>query len=268
MLYNAENGTVQVGNTDMDYIAFGSGSKVFIMLPGLGDSLRRIKGTAFWVALAGHKYAQDYRIYMFSRRNNMEEGYSIREMARDQAEAMKALGISKAYVMGVSQGGMIAQCLAIDYPELVEKLVLVVTLSRQNETIQKVVTEWIEMAKECDYRDIMLDTAKKSYTEEFLKKNHWVLPLVGQIGKPKDFSRFLIQARACMNHDVYDELEKIQCPTFVIGGDSDKIVGAFSSKELAEKIRDCKLLIYKGLGHGLYEEADDFISNVLEFLVD
>lgn len=266
MLYNAQNGTVKIGNTDMDYVSFGTGEKIFIMLPGLGDSLRSIKGTALPFALAYHKHAQDYKVYMFSRKNQLEEGYTIRDMARDQAEAMKALGITKANIMGVSQGGMIAQCLALDYPELVEKLVLVVTLSRQNETIQTVIGNWMEMAKADDYKGIMLDTAMKSYSEEYIKKNHWMLPLIGRIGKPKDFSRFLIQARACLHHDVYDELGKIKCPTFVIGGDNDQIVGPHSSAELAERIGGSKLLIYEGLGHGLYEEAEDFFSNVLEFL--
>ena len=51
-------------------------------------------------------------------------------MAKDQVEVMKKLGISKASIIGVSQGGMIAQCIAIDYPELLDKLVLAVTVSR------------------------------------------------------------------------------------------------------------------------------------------
>ena len=36
MLYNAKNGTIQIGNTEMDYIRFGTGGKVLVMLPGLG----------------------------------------------------------------------------------------------------------------------------------------------------------------------------------------------------------------------------------------
>lgn len=267
MLYNAQNGTVKIGNTDMDYVSFGTGDKVFIMLPGLGDSLRSIKGSALLFALAYHKYAQDYKVYMFSRRNHMEEGHTIRDMARDQAEAMKALGISKANIMGISQGGMIAQCLAINYPELVNKLVLVVTLARQNETIQKAVTGWIEMAKAGDYKGIMLDTAMKSYSEEYIKKNQWFLPFIGRVGKPKDFQRFFIQADACLKFDLYNELDKIKCPTFVVGGDNDQIAGPHSAEELADKIEGSSLFIYKGMGHALYDEAaEDFFARVLEFL--
>ena len=64
----------------------------------------------------------------------MNKGYSTRDMAEDLAFGMQTLGITRAKVLGVSQGGMIAQYLAIDHPELVDRLVLAVTLSRPNET--------------------------------------------------------------------------------------------------------------------------------------
>lgn len=266
MLYNAQNGTVKIENAEMDYVCYGTGNKILIMLPGLGDALRSIKGTALPFALAYHKRSGDYKVYMFSRKHPIEEGYSTRDMAKDMAEAMKVLGISKADIVGVSQGGMISQYLAIDYPELVRKLVLVVTTAKSNETLQSVVDSWIEMAKVENYKDIMLDTALKSYSEAFLEKHKNLLPLLGKVGKPKDFGRFLIQAEACKNHDATAELHKISCPTLVVGGDSDQIVGPNSSVELAEAIEGSESFVYQGLGHATYEEAEDFFDRVLEFL--
>lgn len=128
MLLKAKNGRVRIGNTDMDYVSFGKGTDILIMLPGLGDGITTVKGMAVPMAMIYRIYAENYRVYIFSRKNNLEEGCSTRNMAGDQAKAMKALGIRKANVLGISQGGMIAQYLAVDYPELVEKLVLAVTL--------------------------------------------------------------------------------------------------------------------------------------------
>ncbi len=48
MLYNAYNGSVCVGNSEMDYVSFGNGNKNLIMLPGLGDGLATVKGMAFF----------------------------------------------------------------------------------------------------------------------------------------------------------------------------------------------------------------------------
>lgn len=266
MFWNAENGCVKIGDTNMDYITFGKGSTVLIMIPGLGDGLTTVKGMAAIMAFTYRMYARDYKIYIFSRKNHLKEGYSTRDMAKDQAEAMRKLGISKAMVLGVSQGGMVAQYLAIDYPELVEKLILTVTLSKQNDTVQSVIHSWIEFANRGDYKSIMIDTAEKSYSEKYLKKYRPFYFILGKAGKPKSFDRFLIQANACIGHDAYVELEKIACPTLVIGGDDDKIVTGNASIEIAEKIPGSQLFMYEGLGHGLYEEAKDFHKRIQSFL--
>lgn len=266
MFAGAKGGCVRIGDTDMDYISFGRGQDILIMLPGLGDGLTTVKGMALPLAITYRMYARNYKVYVFSRKNSMERGYSTRDMAKDQAEAMKILGIPKANVMGISQGGMIAQYLAIDHPALVEKLVLAVTLSRQNQNIQEAVGKWMKLAGQGDYKSLMIDTAERSYSDRYLKKYRLLYPLLGKVGKPKSFSRFLIQAAACTGHDAYAELERIACPTLVIGGDCDNIAGASSSAELAGKIRDCRLFLYQGLGHAAYEEAKDFHSRVLHFL--
>lgn len=266
MFWNAKNGSVRIGNTDMDYVSFGRGKDTLIMIPGLGDGLTTVKGMAVPMAVTYRMYAKDYKVYVFSRKNNLEEGYSTRDMAKDQAKAMQELGINKAKVLGISQGGMIAQYLAIDYPELVEKLVLAVTSSKQNMLIQSAVKEWILMAEQKNHKNLMIDIAEKSYSESYLKKYRLLYPILGRVGKPKDYSRFLIQAEACINHNSYLELDKILCPVFVIGGDRDRIVGGDASRELADKIKICELFIYNKLGHAAYEEAKDFNSRVLEFL--
>ena len=267
MFYNAKNGNIKIGNTDMDYISFGKGDRNLIMIPGLADGLKTVKGTATVIAVMYKCFASNYKVYVFSRKNHLEEGYSTREMAADCKMAMDKLGISQADVMGISQGGMIAQYIAIDYPESVRKLVLVVTLSKQNETVQKAVGSWIKMAESNDYKSIFIDTTEKSYTERRLKKYRPLYPLLGRIGKPKDFNRFIIQANSCISHNAYSELDSIKCPTLVIGVDNDKVVGANTSEEINKKIENSKLVIYKGFGHGVYEEVKDFNRQVLEFLM-
>ena len=97
----------------MDYVSFGNGNKNLIMLPGLGDGLSTVKGLAFVFSMMYRIYAKEFTVYVFSRKNHLQEGYSTREMAKDHAEAMTALGISKADVLGISQGGMIIRIWSI-----------------------------------------------------------------------------------------------------------------------------------------------------------
>lgn len=267
MFNNAHNGSVRIGNSKMDYISFGNGDKNLVMLPGLGDGLSTVKGMALVFSIMYKIYAKKFTVYVFSRKDNLPEGYSTREMAKDQAEAMKSLGISNANVLGISQGGMIAQYLAIDYPNLVDKLILAVTSSKPNQLIEQAIEVWTKMATQGNYRNLMIDTAEKSYSESYLKKYRLMYPFIKKTKKPKSFKRFLIQANSCVKHNAYNELYKINCPTLVIGGDCDKIVGVASTTAIADKIKDSSLFIYNGLGHALYEEAKDFNKRVLDFFI-
>lgn len=265
MLYHAKSETVTVGNAVMDYVSFGKGNKNLIIIPGLGDALKTVKSAAIPLALMYKIFAENYKVYIFSRKNELEQEASTKDMADDQAAAMKKLKLSKAYVMGISQGGMIAQYLAINHPELVEKLVLAVTLCRQNEVVQNVVHNWIKLANANDFEGIFADTAEKTYSEKRLKAYRPFYRALSRLSKPKSLERFLIQANACVRHNAGNEIEKIQCPTLVIGGDEDKIVGKDAAAEIAQGIPNSVLKLYSGLGHGTYEEASDFNNEVLAF---
>ena len=266
MLYNANNGTLNIGNTVMEYIRFGTGKRVLIMLPGLGDSLRSMKGTALPMAVMYREFAKEFTVYAFSRKNELPHGYTTRHMARDQAEAMEQLGIERADIFGVSMGGMIAQWLAIDYPEKVNKLILTVTSARPNPVLNESITEWADCAKRGDHTAFMKSNLWRIYSEEYCRKNAWMVPLLGKLTKPKSYDRFFIQADACLTHDAYDVLQQINTPTLVIGGEQDKALGGDPSREIAAKIPGAALKMYPQWGHGLYEEAKDFNREVLKFL--
>ena len=260
-----ENGCVAVSSTDMYYVSFGRGKKALVVLPGLSDGLATVKGKALVLSAPYRNYLGDYSVYMFSRKNSMPEGYTIRQMAEDQALAMKALGIDKAFVLGVSQGGMIAQYLAIDHPEAVEKLILAVTAPYANNTARDAVGTWIEMAERGDHLSLMTDTAERMYSDAFLEKNRRLLPLTARLTKPGSYERFFKNAYAILDFDAREELSAIRCPTLIIAGSDDKTVGNEAAGDLNECIPGSLVYIYEGLGHGLYEEARDFYDRVFDF---
>lgn len=268
MLYNAKNGTVRIGDTTMDYIRFGTGSRNLIILPGLGDGLRTVKGTALPMAWMYRCFAKDYTVYAFSRKNALPQGHTTRHMAKDQAAAMEMLGIEKAAVFGVSMGGMIAQHLAIDYPEKVDRLILTVTSAQPNAILRESVGEWVSLAKRGNHAGFMDSNLRRIYSEGYYRRNKWLTPVVGWLTKPKSYERFYTQADACRTHDAFEDLHKIKARTFVIGGEKDRTLGSDASREIAGKIHDARLYMYPQWGHGLYEEAKDFNGKVLEFLRD
>lgn len=263
MLYNAKEHTLQLRHMQIRYISFGRGAKPLVMIQGLNT--RGIQGAAVSLAYMYRLFAKEYTVYLFDRRPHVDETTTVRELAADVAEAMDALHLGCADVLGVSQGGMIAQYLAIDRPDLVRRLVLAVTLSRNNDTVQKTVQGWINMTEQGAMKQLVVDMAEKMYSEAYVKHYRPFLPLLTLLQKPKDVQRFVALAKACLTCRTYEELEKVKCPVFVIGGKQDKVVSGEASEEMAEKL-GCKLYMYNDLGHAAYEEAGDFNQRVYDFL--
>ncbi len=266
MLWNAKDGVVHFPDTDMEYVRFGSGGKNLVILPGLGDGLRTMKGTAIPMAAMYRCFAEAFTVYVFSRKNLLPKNDSTREMARDLMLAMKALHMEKADILGVSMGGMIAQHFAADYPGMVGKLVLAVTCPKSNEIMAQAIELWMDLAEKGDHVALLDSNVRLIYTDGYYQKTKRTIPLVAAMSKPKSYDRFLIQARACLCHDAYDRLSYITAPTLVIGGEEDRVLGSEPSRELAEQIPGAKLRMYPDQGHGLYEEAKDFNQVVLEYL--
>ena len=266
MIYNAKNKTANIEDYTINYVEFGKGKKNLILIPGGGDGLRTVKGMALPLAFMYKKFSKEYKVYIPSRRNEIKEGFSIKDMGDEVAKLMDQLGIQNADIIGVSQGGMIAQQIAINHPEKVNKLVLVVTAPRTNDLIKEAVGGWIKSAEKGEYKPIFVDTAERTYTEKKLKKYRKMYSILSKLTKPKSFERFIIQAKAILGHNAYDELYKIKAETLIIGAEKDRIVGVDASKELNERIENSQLYIYEEYSHGVYEEAKDFNDRILEFL--
>lgn len=264
MRYNVKRHVIDIGDTKMDYITFGDGERPMVLIPGLSFKTVRKFGETF--AFLYRIFAKEYTVYAFDRKREVPIGYTIRQMADDLAEVMEKLEISDANVLGISQGGMIAQNLAIHYPHLVGKLALGVTMSRLNDTARKVISDWICYAVNNDYDGITQNMLEVVYSEPYVKRFGKYFPVVSRFGKPKDMHRFAVLARACLTCNTYQELEKIQCPVFVIGGKNDLVLSGEASEEIAKKL-GCEIHMYDDLGHSAYEEAPDFNRRVLEFFM-
>ena len=267
MILQVKGGTIPMGNTQMDYIRFGGGPRNLVMLPGLGDGLQTVKGLAIPMAWMYREFLKDFTVHMFSRPRVIPQGITTRDMARDLKSAMDALGITKADVFGVSMGGMIAQWLAIDYPQAVEKLVLVVTSSKPNAILIESVREWIDQASMGDHTALMDSNLRRIYSEGYYRKNRWMVPLMGKFTKPKSYTRFLVQAEACLSHNAYDDLQKIQAKTLIIGGEQDHTLTGEASYEIAGQLPNGELKMYQQWGHGLYDEEKEFNRIIKEWLL-
>lgn len=125
----------------VDYVTFGKGDKTLIIITGL--SLQRLNDLSNLAIYAlFYQYAKEYKVFIFDRKDHIEEGMTIEDMADDLYHSLEKLHITNASIIGISQGGMIAQLFAIKYPQKVKKLVLALTLSRNNTISRETVGGW------------------------------------------------------------------------------------------------------------------------------
>ena len=266
-----ENASVEIqavstGEREINYIKFGTGTKNFVILPGL--SIHSVLGSADAIAEAYSGFTEEYTVYLFDTANDIPEGYSIRDLAEDTAKAMENLFISKADIFGASMGGMTAQYLAIDHPDLVNKMVLGSTLAKPNDTSIKVMDEWISLA-EAKYEDTLLASfADNIYSETTLEAYRDTLISSNKGISDEEYAKFIILAKACRSFDCYDELSSISCPVLVIGSKGDKVVTPQGSIEIAEAL-GCEIYLYdENYGHGVYDEAPDYKQRCMDFFAE
>ena len=262
MLYGLKTGSIDINNTTMDYAEFGKGTTPIIIIPGL--TLKGVRGSEFPLMYEYHIFAKEYRVYVFDKRNIVPDGFTVRDLSEDIFYCIKKLNIPSAHIFGVSLGGMIAIDLAINHPECVNSLILAVTSSRSNHSIESSVRKWICFAENEDLDGIIKDMMPKMYSEKYMKKYRFILPILGKLTK-LDYARFINLAKSCITVDCYDSLDKIICPTLILGGMKDRITTPAGSMEIAEKM-GCEIYMYEDYGHAAYEEAKDFNKRIYEFI--
>ena len=265
-MYSAKNATLSINGKTVDYVTFGTGNQPLVIIPGLGDGLQTVKGMAMPFSITYRVLAERYKIYVFSRINELRQGYTTRDMAADVAEAMETLNLDTAYVMGISQGGMIAQWLVVDFPERVQRLILTVTTAKPSQLARERIEYWQKLSQSGNFKHLMLDIAKHSYTQKSYQKWRLLYNVMGIFGHIKDKQRIDIQSVSCLKHDSLDFLEKINCPTLIIGAEKDDVLGVDGSLVLHQHIKDSQLTILPECGHALYEQNKDFQKRVLVFL--
>ena len=117
MPYNVKEGVITVGDHTMDYAIFGKGDRPLLLIRGL--NVTRLRGTVKALIRRYKTYVDDFRIYVIDRREPLPEVITCEMLAEDVYDGARALGLERVPVIGNAQGGMIAQYLTLNHPEMV-----------------------------------------------------------------------------------------------------------------------------------------------------
>ena len=258
---------VNAASFSMEYFTFGLGERAFVILPGLG--VQSVIGFADSVADAYQVFSDDYTVYVFDRRSELPAAYSVCEMARDTAEAIRALGLGSINLFGASQGGMIALQMAVEEPRLVRKLALGSTSSCVDEAQFKAIEKWIGLARAKDKAGLYEAFGKAVYPAAVFEESRALLVEASKTVSDEDLDRFIILAEGTRDFDVTDDLARIACPVLVMGSMDDQVLGPNASVRIAQHLNDqgrhALLHMYDGYGHAAYDTAPDYRERLLRF---
>ena len=249
----------------VDYVTFGKGDKTLIIITGLSlQGLSDMSDLAIYSLF--YRFAKDYKVYIFDRRDPIEEGISIEDMADDLYRSLEKLHIANASIIGISQGGMIAQIFAIKYPQKVTSLVLALTFSRNNNISRETIGGWIEMAENGEMAKLNKDSMCKTFSSPMLKKLYVINKLFLKTVSVEKQERFVRLAKSILEFDYHKSLDKIICPTLVLGAKKDLVLGVDGARELANSIPNASYYEFDKLGHAAFIESKQFNKMILEFL--
>lgn len=253
--------------------------EIYYEVHGEGFPLVLIRGLG---SNADHWYAQipafssHFSVVSFDNRGigrsqKTDGPYTISTMAEDTVALMDSVGISRAHVLGISMGGMIAQRVALTYPLKVSGLVLACThcggdhAVRTSEEIGKIFVEYIFTCSQ----EAAQKAATCIFTEMTLKNRPEVIQQYQEVSKKfvPESATLISQWKAVQGHDTWAELPNIKAPTLVITGSEDILIPPQNSTILAERIPNAQLRVIEGGAHQfLVEQADAFNRAVLGFL--
>jgi 3-oxoadipate enol-lactonase len=256
--------------------ASNNGTKIYWDEQGAGPPILLIMGLGYpspmWYRTRP-VLANSYRTIAFDNRgvgqSDVPPGpYSMAAMADDAAAVLDAAGVSRAHVYGVSMGGMIAQELALSYPQRVQSLVLGCTAAGGPSAVRA------EPAAREMLRAIASMPAGQGAEA--------AVPFIYDSGTPQSLidediavrrrlfaqrEGYQAQVQAILAWESYSRLPEITAPTLVIHGKNDCLVPKGNGELIASRIPAARLVLLERAGHLFSTDQPDAAhAAIQEFL--
>lgn len=223
-------------------------------------------------------FAADREVILFDNAGVASSGSktpaSVLEMTKHFVTFIKALGLKEIDLLGHSLGGMIAQQLALDHPELVRHIILVGTGPRGGEGMTFTELSIDEMRANPENTVL---TAFFSPTETSQSAGRAFIQRLKARKEDRDPPVSLESTQAQLkalkewgtipNHDRYAYLKNIKHKILVVSGNNDVVVMPINSLILAQHLPNAQLIIYPDSSHGVQDQhAELFLQHARLFL--
>ncbi len=240
-----------INGINLHYEIRGTGPRV-LFIHGIGADLKNPVG------IFNSPLPQHFTVLAFDPRGLGESDSpavpcSMADLAGDAAGLVKAAGWDRCHVLGVSMGGMVAQELALRYPSLVERLVLVVTNGGGPNSGPRVVDKMFDMSvtEKLKLSDTRKDEAWAAANPEMVKAFEKQSKAMQEAlsANPSLIRGYNNQVNAVLNHDTFARLPQIKASTLVLGGRYDGSCPPDITRALAGQIKGARYELLES-GHG------------------
>jgi pimeloyl-ACP methyl ester carboxylesterase len=265
---------VQSHGISIFYEIHGDHGSPLIMIHGYNSS------TIDWYAPHIEQLSSKHRVILFDNRgvgqtDKPREAYSMEQFAADTVGVLDALEIDKAHVLGESMGGMIAQHVAVDFSDRVLGLVLGGTSGGGpgNPKMIAPSDEVMQILTRPSTGDVLEDHRAFwpiLFTPAYIETHRDLLET--RLRAKLTYSNnpgYVLKAQmgAIGQHDTFDRLRHIACPTLVQTGLEDVVVPPENSRILADRIPGARLIEYPNAAHVYLDEVGSpAIDDILTFL--
>jgi pimeloyl-ACP methyl ester carboxylesterase len=261
------------------YVRTRDGVSIYYEADGSGEPLVLIEGLGYanWMWVKQKPLSKYVKLIIYDNRgvgysSKPDRPYTMDNFADDLEDLLNYLSIDKAFLWGVSMGGMIAMYFTYKNPDRVRGLIL----GETNFGIKSVPPskEALEILMQppksgLDKREMLIERMRVAFSREYFNKHkdeiEYLVNL--RIRFEEDPKAYNNQLAAVLSFDFKDKLPSIRVPTLIVTGDEDYVVNPQNSYIMNQSIPNSKLIILRGAGHlAIIERAEDYNKVVLNFI--
>ncbi|MBU5483431.1 alpha/beta hydrolase [Clostridium sp. MSJ-11] len=258
---------VNIDDYDIYYESYGEGETV-IFLNGIMMS-----------ALSWRPFLDSFKNYRLILIDFVDQGKSSKgrgEYTQDLHveilnKFIEELNLGKVNLFGISYGGEVAMRFSLKYKEKLKSLMLANTTCYTNHLMKDIERLWDYAASTYDNKVFFSATMPFIYSHKFYEENNeWLKErekLFETAFTKEWYDGFRRAIKSASTLDLREEIEKIDIPTLIIGGDLDIITPLPYQEEIYKRIKTSNMVVIKDSGHGsMYEKPSEFCTILIGFL--
>jgi len=196
-----------------------------------------------------------------------EGAYSLEQLAADVIGLLDALEINRVHFVGLSIGGMVGQCLGLNYAARLKSLVLCDTASVISGEARPMFEERKQAAREKGMTALVDGTMERWFTRPYLNANPPVVDLIRKQFLATPVAGFMGCSDAILDLDYIDRLSEIKLPALILVGEDDPGTPVVASEAIHARIPNAGLKVLPSASHlSNIEQAEAFNFHLLNFL--